>query len=286
MKHWIYKLFTLTILCIFYAAGIHAQSIVVPVTDDRELVLMGYSASAQSVFKTSPPNQPKANFGDGTNYTTYEARSFNGREGDFNYRTVDGTQMYCTSVTEEAFAETQLQLPHGARLDSLDWWGSDTSSENMTVFLLERCQADAAASSVVSTALVSSSSSPFNGNFFDNSIVGGHTIDNHSCAYIVRIRFDNDDTGCREGAALQLSKIRVQWARQISPAPASPTFSDVPNGSQFYPSVEALVASGITGGCGGGNFCPDNFVTRGQMAAFLSRALGVSFTTIADPANP
>ncbi len=39
--------------------------------------------------------------------------------------------------------------------------------------------------------------------------------------------------------------------------------------------VEALVASGITGGCGSGSYCPDNPVTRRQMAIFLAKALGL-----------
>ena len=39
------------------------------------------------------------------------------------------------------------------------------------------------------------------------------------------------------------------------------------------PSSKILVHNGITGGCaGGGNYCPLNNVTRGQMAAFLLRA--------------
>ncbi|HEX4438485.1 MAG TPA: S-layer homology domain-containing protein, partial [Thermoanaerobaculia bacterium] len=38
---------------------------------------------------------------------------------------------------------------------------------------------------------------------------------------------------------------------------------------------EALNAAGITGGCGNGNYCPDGPVTRGQMAVFLSKALGL-----------
>ena len=40
-------------------------------------------------------------------------------------------------------------------------------------------------------------------------------------------------------------------------------------------NIEALAASGITSGCGGTSYCPDNPVTRGQMAAFLVRALGL-----------
>ena len=37
----------------------------------------------------------------------------------------------------------------------------------------------------------------------------------------------------------------------------------------FAPWIEALAAAGITGGCGGGNYCPTNVVTRQQMAVFL-----------------
>jgi hypothetical protein len=38
-------------------------------------------------------------------------------------------------------------------------------------------------------------------------------------------------------------------------------------------NINRLAASGITGGCGSGVFCPNGTVTRGQMAAFLRRAL-------------
>lgn len=37
-------------------------------------------------------------------------------------------------------------------------------------------------------------------------------------------------------------------------------------------SIEALGAAGITLGCGHGTFCPDDAITRGQMAAFIDRA--------------
>jgi hypothetical protein len=37
------------------------------------------------------------------------------------------------------------------------------------------------------------------------------------------------------------------------------------------------VKSGITAGCGGGNYCLDAALTRGQMAVFLSKALGLHF---------
>jgi hypothetical protein len=54
-----------------------------------------------------------------------------------------------------------------------------------------------------------------------------------------------------------------------TPPPCTGVFPDVPCSLSFAPWIEALAAEGITTGCGGGNFCPDNFVTRRQMAVFL-----------------
>jgi S-layer family protein len=55
---------------------------------------------------------------------------------------------------------------------------------------------------------------------------------------------------------------------------ASHQFSDVPTSSTYHTSVSRLVGAGLTGGCGGGKYCPNDPVTRGQMAAFLNRGLG------------
>ncbi|MGF1666049.1 MAG: S-layer homology domain-containing protein [Acidimicrobiia bacterium] len=49
-------------------------------------------------------------------------------------------------------------------------------------------------------------------------------------------------------------------------------FSD-DDDSVFQADIERLATAGITTGCGGDRFCPDDPVTRGQMAAFLVRAL-------------
>jgi len=53
-------------------------------------------------------------------------------------------------------------------------------------------------------------------------------------------------------------------------------FLDVPNTNTFHSDIDAIADVGVTLGCGGGNYCPDDFVTREQMAAFMNRlgALG------------
>jgi len=54
-----------------------------------------------------------------------------------------------------------------------------------------------------------------------------------------------------------------------TPPPCVGLFPDVPCSSNFAPWIEAMFHEGITGGCGGGNFCPTNPVRRDQMAVFL-----------------
>lgn len=74
---------------------------------------------------------------------------------------------------------------------------------------------------------------------------------------------------------VRLRGCRIFYMRQIAPAPATATFNDVPVGAQLFAEVEAMAASGVTAGCNATDFCPDNPVTRRQMAAFFSRALGL-----------
>ena len=61
-----------------------------------------------------------------------------------------------------------------------------------------------------------------------------------------------------------------------SPPPCPPSsFSDVPAGSPFCPWIKEIANRGITAGCGGGAFCPENQVTRGQMSVFLATTFGL-----------
>jgi S-layer homology domain len=75
-----------------------------------------------------------------------------------------------------------------------------------------------------------------------------------------------------------IASVRANWRRQVSPPPNAPTFNDVPEGHSQFQFIEALAASGITAGCGSGNYCPDATLTRGQMAVFLAKALGLHWS--------
>lgn len=73
----------------------------------------------------------------------------------------------------------------------------------------------------------------------------------------------------------------------FSPTP-SPTgmFTDVLASDPFKPFIEELYNDRITGGCSTNPlmYCPDNPVTRGQMAVFIERALG-NFSPTPFPAD-
>jgi len=56
-------------------------------------------------------------------------------------------------------------------------------------------------------------------------------------------------------------------------------FLDAPAGSLFHDVIEAFFRGGITAGCGGGSYCTDEDVTRGQMAVFLLKVThGADYT--------
>ena len=64
--------------------------------------------------------------------------------------------------------------------------------------------------------------------------------------------------------------LKASYGICYTPPPCTvPVFPDVPCASIFAPWINELVAQGITGGCGGGNFCPTSPVNRQQMAVFL-----------------
>jgi hypothetical protein len=69
-----------------------------------------------------------------------------------------------------------------------------------------------------------------------------------------------------------LLSLTVLWASSSG----AQVFDDVPADYWAYNFVEILVANGITAGCGNDNFCPEDSVSRDQMAVFLERGMNGS----------
>ena len=79
-----------------------------------------------------------------------------------------------------------------------------------------------------------------------------------------------DQSTLRQQMAVFL--LKAKFGLCYTPPACAGSFPDVPCPSTFANWIEALAAEGITGGCGGGNYCPQNPVRRDQMAVFLLKA--------------
>ena len=156
-----------------------------------------------------------------------------------------------------------VRLPAGASITGLEVAGCDNSTiDSISAGLFDCLDPDATCPALVS---VNTSGAPGCG-YFAVTTTGVPNVNNLSSSYVLRVALGNSQT---------LRSVRVFYRRPVSPAPAVATFSDVPTTDPRFRFVEALARAGITGGCGAGAFCPDAPVTRGQMAVFLSVALGL-----------
>jgi hypothetical protein len=84
------------------------------------------------------------------------------------------------------------------------------------------------------------------------------------------------------GAAVTREQMAVFVLRTLDPALSPPAcappniFADVPETSPFCKWIEELSRRGIVSGCGGGNYCPTQPVTRQEMGVFISATFGLT----------
>jgi hypothetical protein len=248
------------------------------ITDPDRLQAMGWKRDARNVYAWKTEHLVPKDFGTlARSFETYNGiESFRGLYASFSYADND-EGIYCTAGGTQTNAQTEIRPPNGAMLDRVSWWWLDSDpadSQRMEVW--ETCLPTQAAGQPVHTLLgtqdtpVGAPGAGFTG------IDIGLTADTKNCMYFARVALTL--TPNCVGPSLTTYKVRAEWRRQVSPAPALATFpNDVPTGHPLFRFVEALAASGVTGGCGGGTYCPDAPITRGQMAVFLAAALGLQW---------
>jgi hypothetical protein len=162
--------------------------------------------------------------------------------------------------------ETIVQVPGGSVIKRLEFDYCDTNPTNHMTMSLYRCDNQGQGCvALLSSLLVSGGDGCTY--VFDNTL--NETVNNFSYIYGLEVQFGATDASNLLGGAI------VSYKQQVSPAPGSATFGDVPTGDPGFQYIEALVSSGITAGCGSGNYCPDATLTRRQMAVFLAKALGL-----------
>ena len=112
-----------------------------------------------------------------------------------------------------------------------------------------------------------------------------------AASFIEQLAADGITAGCGNNnycpeadvtrAQMAVFLLRAKYGAGYSPPAATGVFNDVDLSYWAVHWIEALAAEGITAGCGSDpltgndNYCPDNPVTRDQMAVFLVRTFGL-----------
>ena len=169
--------------------------------------------------------------------------------------------------------KAQVELPAGGVITGLQCLFYDVSPSAGIVGLWKN-QYDSIANVPGATTNLGSVASQGSSGYQDPAVVLEETVRYQEAALQ---NIYTLDAVMPPGADLRLRGCRLFWRRSVSPGPATATFADVPTTHPQFRFVEALAAAGITGGCGVSSFCPDAPLTRGQMAVFLSAALGLHF---------
>ena len=122
-----------------------------------------------------------------------------------------------------------------------------------------------------------------------SGVFGDVALDYWAAAWIEQFYQDGITKGCDTDplsycpeqqvtrAEMAIFLLRAKYGSSYSPPTAVGIFSDVSPGYWAADWIEQLYAEGITTGCGDSplRFCPDDSVTRDQMAAFLVRTFGL-----------
>ena len=176
-----------------------------------------------------------------------------------------------------------LRLPDGAEITQICLYARNEEAELGSVAVAARWIKLAPGGQAPGDGTISGSNVGTTFNF------GYGVVCTDPMSYVFHEDADVDHDGNLEHLSLRLDAhllagttpafggVRITWHRQVSPAPAAATFGDVPIDHPFFEFIEALAASGITSGCNAEppQYCPDAPLTRGQMAVFLSKALGL-----------
>jgi hypothetical protein len=109
--------------------------------------------------------------------------------------------------------------------------------------------------------------------------------DDFAASFIEQLYADGITAGCGNNnycpngvvsrAQMAVLLLRSKYGAGYSPPAATGVFNDVDLSYWAVHWIEQLAAEGITSGCGDGNYCPEDPVTRAQMAVFLVRTFGL-----------
>jgi hypothetical protein len=195
---------------------------------------------------------------------------------DWNYHS--DLELYDDGDDSDARWRAAIHLPDGAKIATAKWYvydecGDTPSSEPIKV-QIRKVRPRPAAATTDEEVCSAESATGLGYTLLNCDFVqpANRTFRNNNHYYLATIWFQS--YGCWDRRH-RFSGLKIAYNLQVSPAPAGHTFVDVLPGHKFFQFVEALADSGITDGCAPHKFCPDDPLTRGQMAKFLAKALGL-----------
>ncbi|MBK8821796.1 MAG: S-layer homology domain-containing protein [Anaerolineales bacterium] len=116
---------------------------------------------------------------------------------------------------------------------------------------------------------------------------GDVPVDAFAAAFIKQLAVEGVTSGCGNGnycpdatvtrAQMAIFLLKAKNGSSYTPPAVgvSTGFNDVATDAFAAAFIKQLVADGITAGCGNSNYCPNDSVTRAQMAVFLVRAFNL-----------
>lgn len=170
-------------------------------------------------------------------------------------------------------AASSVQLPNGALITAFAVDACDTSATHVVDFTLWRRSVTGTKTQIGGLGTTGTTQTPGCATFIQ-PLTTPEPVNNQQNSYVAEVVMT-----VSTGSEARFGAFRVHYRLQVSPPPGSATFTDVPTNHPFFQFIEALAASGITSGCSASppQYCPDATLTRGQMAVFLARALGLHF---------
>lgn len=181
----------------------------------------------------------------------------------------DYTGRVSTTIGAQLLAHPHL--PSGAHLEYLELDFCDNDPTNHILLALSECDVNGGNCNLINSITSPNLGATHCGTSVTTLVPQNYTVQNGTRQlYLYCYLNSGSNTNILTGAA-------VGYRLQASPAPATATFTDVPTTSPQFRFVEALFASGVTAGCAPSLYCPNDPITRGQMAVFLAAALGLNF---------
>ena len=239
------------------------------------LALLSGSMLAQPSAARAPSPRPKTYGVDSISYYRMAASEFTLLETSlgtvYNDQLNSSAQIARFSAGTSGLFVASPHLPSGALI---------------TYFELDSCDEDASTSHVYALLypcddLGNCSSAASELSSENNVIACGYTSADVSSAGLQVDNYRNQLTVLIQTTSgtntNRFAGVILGYKLQVSPAPPFADFGDVPTDHPYFQFIEALSASGITAGCGNGDYCPDRQITRGEMAVFLAKALGLQW---------